>query len=606
MVANDGATKLFISDRVSSGDIKPRMFNLIVSGCGAGKTHFCLHRLRELYPDVKPEEILIATSRAITAQQQSTESGVMRIYGCDPYVWHGSDEYDFESNGASVTYAKNSKVCLTTYASLANLIRDYYPYVKSKKIIVIDECHALYVDKFMRDTIDIIKTFILSRFDTDTLCIGISATPEIVESQFSFPECIHYVLGKDERIQHYSAENFYCAYFDNVSALIKTLPGKTLVMCDTAQDCEKLHALLPYSYIVYGRSHKDHNANMGAILDYISECSCIPDGIWIPSGSKLIHGEYAAKISPIKTLISTTVMREGFNLREYSGIENIVCCSADPVNIIQFAGRCRFNIKNLIVAPNRQGLKTQNDCLREYECFINGDETGGWLTPLLGSVYCGLTEDIQIIRGSREIKWVQPKVVSNAFEEFMFDNYVSDCQQKKECWIPIRKREKNVIREVARESLYYQQAPSQFSVSKSINFFLNKFGIEKITERDAAGTKNYYIVDGGKKVKMKYQSKAVTGVDAMFFARYVNASNVAIGKLRLIPSEDYLDIKTRALIETYLGDRGAEYYSVERIINQFCERYGFEVVHIKRELNGAQYENIALRACEMTTHKKGD
>ena len=52
----------------------------------------------------------------------------------------------------------------------------------------------------------------------------------------------------------------------------------------------------------------------------------------------------------LNVLIVTSTLREGVNLRKNSGVRNIVSCFSDELHIIQFVGRCRYSIDNLIVA----------------------------------------------------------------------------------------------------------------------------------------------------------------------------------------------------------------------------------------------------------------
>jgi hypothetical protein len=64
------------------------------------------------------------------------------------------------------------------------------------------------------------------------------------------------------------------------------------------------------------------------------------------------------KDEPLNILITTTTMREGVNLIEDSGIKNVISFIPDELHIKQFAGRCRYDVENLVVVYKRKHLRT--------------------------------------------------------------------------------------------------------------------------------------------------------------------------------------------------------------------------------------------------------
>jgi hypothetical protein len=62
----------------------------------------------------------------------------------------------------------------------------------------------------------------------------------------------------------------------------------------------------------------------------------------------------------LNVLITTSTAREGFNLREESGVRNVICCLTDPLHVTQFAGRARYNLDKIVVADTYMPLDKFN------------------------------------------------------------------------------------------------------------------------------------------------------------------------------------------------------------------------------------------------------
>lgn len=576
------------------------MLNLIVSSCGAGKTYFVLNKLTEMYSDVNPSEILVVTSRALTAQQQASQQGAVRVYGRDPNEWCVSDECDFVCGKHRVPYIYGSRIGITTYSSLHGLLNQAREYIQSKKIIVLDEFHAVFVDAFTGCK-GWCPLWVYEKMLSDTLMIAISATPEPIYKELAKDLLIHHVLGEDQEIRKYTAKNITCTYYEQLPSILKKLSGKTLVLCNDSWHCEQLHALLPYSVILYGRNHEKHTSNMGQILDYIADYEAIPDGYWIPSGSSLVGGGDLRRFVPFDIVISTTVMREGFSLREYSGITNIVCCTLEPVDIVQFVGRCRYNVENLIIAPMRSSYVSHDiNYNQEYRDFIMGlNRDCNWARSTINRVYDGDWNDIVV--ANPEFYKALPNIRRSGlggqlseFEIFMFDNFVTDLSNKDEEPRCVTSAEYKQIKEMARKTLYFQQAPSQMSVKKAIAYFCNRFNVEEKTFSNGHSTRiRMYVVKNKQKEIKEATSVLVEDVDTLLFARYSNQRRVPNKDLKYIPEDEYLDIKAAALQGMVVGN-ATDQYSIKRICRRFCDLYDHKIIEVTKDHGGVLKKHIAL------------
>ena len=59
---------MFVSDLIHVGKMRTDMVNMVVAGCGAGKTTWATSKLAEQL-NVKPGRIMLVTSRALAVEQ---------------------------------------------------------------------------------------------------------------------------------------------------------------------------------------------------------------------------------------------------------------------------------------------------------------------------------------------------------------------------------------------------------------------------------------------------------------------------------------------------------------------------------------------------------
>ena len=396
-------------------------FNLIVSGCGAGKSFFVTNHLKEYYPDVLPEEIMIITSRALTADQQARTDGVTKFKGDDMGIvnfWNG------DPRGADIVLGTDSRIM--TYDKFVYILNNCntpgYTTLRNTKIIVFDECHSLFSDTFIRD-IGMARLWVQERLlDQSKIIFGLTATPEILFSEAKqWGVLINDLIG--EPLMRYKAKQMICTSFCALPRLVNSgrLPGKTLIMCNTLSECEDLQSKIPNSAIMVSQNRNEFTDEMAYIRTYISQHAKFPDQHYVVGKSK--KEKNTGRWEPLDVLVTTTTAREGYNLVEESGVRNIVSCIGDDLHIIQVAGRARYDLDNIVVAynPSFKGggdtlnyFKKQRQEFSEFMC----DGTGGeqWFSRVAHIVrhdYSGLkvidpVSDVDAFKEYLDTKWVVP------------------------------------------------------------------------------------------------------------------------------------------------------------------------------------------------------
>lgn len=221
------------------------------------------------------------------------------------------------------------------------------------KIVVFDECHTIYSDRFIKEMIGV-RVWLRERIARkDTMIIGLTATPGIL---FAYGDCtgIKTKVVNKESFINYKVQNLICTTHDRIPELFYDgiLSGMSIIMCNTFEDCMTLQKQLSNSVALCSANNKKDTHEMQIVRDYIINHSMLP--------SKMSSG------GDLKVLIATTTMREGINLISNSGIKNVISCVTDELHVKQFVGRCRFNVENLVVAYHPQ--------------YTRANDYGGYLT----------------------------------------------------------------------------------------------------------------------------------------------------------------------------------------------------------------------------------
>lgn len=383
----------YISENIEDIDFQYGQFNLIVSGTGTGKTEFIRRGLLQRFPEVAPSEVLYVTSRSMIRDQQSTMDGINRIdNGCMESVvryWNDQGETPDDSG-----------VWIMNYNQLTHIMDVMNPQhgrlFKNIKIAVFDECHAIYSDHFIEGMLAV-RMWIRERVvHKDVLCIGLTATPGIL-FHYAKQTGINAVMVNKEKIINYRAKNLICTKFDCLPELLEKgrLSGITIIMCVSVGDCNFLHERIPNSVMICSARNAKHSEDMTAIRDYIVENGRLPPYINTDE-------------EPLNVLITTSTMREGINLLPESEIKNVVCCLTDELHVKQFAGRCRFNVENLVVAQRKcriDNYDTKSYLARsrqEFEDFLRDKSNRAWFDSISDIVEVNIDDVERIYVGGNE------------------------------------------------------------------------------------------------------------------------------------------------------------------------------------------------------------
>jgi hypothetical protein len=129
----------------------------------------------------------------------------------------------------------------------------------------------------------------------------------------------------------------------------------------------------------------------------------------------------------LEVLIATSTLREGFNLRESSGVRNVITCLTDELHVTQFAGRCRYNIDNLVIAETqiRSDNLRQNTYIvssrEKFRQYMNNKECASWFNAVSHLVIHDAYGTKKFVLGSDDNrfinyingKWLVPKGISS-------------------------------------------------------------------------------------------------------------------------------------------------------------------------------------------------
>lgn len=341
---------------MKADDLKSDAFNLIAAGCGSGKTYWVINHLLKSFPSVKPYEVAFVTSRAITKDQQA------RNLGTTKYVGDGGNVLPFwnEETKNDDTLLAGHGIQLMTYDQMIKAIDSPatpgHEVLRNLKIVIFDECHVIFSDKFIER---MGRLRLWSReviYGSRKLFIGLTATPRIVD-YYAHVWGVPINRINKEVVVGYRAKQMICTNMETIPYIISTnrLPGKTIIMCNRYEDCLELASHLSNAAAMVSKHSENFTLEMKRIRDYIVQHEELPPTFFDDAGNE----------RDLEVLIATSTLREGFNLRESSGVRNIICCITDELHITQFVGRCRYNIDNLVIADSfmRNDNRTQSQYL---------------------------------------------------------------------------------------------------------------------------------------------------------------------------------------------------------------------------------------------------
>ena len=372
---------------------------------------------------------MVVTSRAMPLDQTVAESdGAVQRANVDDIIAALCAD---DEEGAQ--RLRNSSIQMMTYDKLIRLIHESNVEgrrtLDNVKIFVLDEIHALFVDNRFIPGMQGLATWIRDRLfsSEDQIFIGLTATPEIVLH-------INRVFNKmpltpvvDEVLLPYKAKNVICTDYVGALGLIreKTLPGKSLMICNNKTQCGVAFQALRDSAIVIGTTNKIGGLKSGTALPvnrfmreksfevlyqpYMDEIRwTIANTRRFPysvSVENYLTGRYETR--RVNTLLSTSTLREGFNLDASSGVRNVIVMSPFDWEIKQVVGRCRYDVENLVIVRPLYYGKEENDntfgynleCIADYDDFIAG-RSSAWFDRIANVVSCGV-EDVVITEEAR-------------------------------------------------------------------------------------------------------------------------------------------------------------------------------------------------------------
>ena len=387
-------TKRFISEIITGEEFLHGRLNVITSGTGTGKTEFVRRTLLNKFDNLLPSEILYVTSRSMTRDQQAELDGIERLGNEDMEViqyWNG--EID------ELQKIQEAGIYIMNYNQFIHIL-DYCDPEEGKpltkiKIAVFDECHALFSDDFITG-MGIVRQWIRERIrDEKIILIGMTATKGILDYNSRRFGRQMKTINKDY-IVNYKAKQLIVAHGEDLLTLLANynLPGKVIILCPTIRDCKRINEYYFNSVMLFSPNNKEYQGYMDILRRFIIENETLPED------TSILGEEYERGIHPIDVLLTTTSMREGINLREESGIRNVVCCIPDEMHVKQFMGRCRYSVDNLIVVHKSYRMDNHKkgdyiaDSRRMFADYLYDKTNRLWFDTISEIVECEF-EDVE-------------------------------------------------------------------------------------------------------------------------------------------------------------------------------------------------------------------
>ena len=374
----------YVAEAIDISKLRKNEFNVIVSGCGTGKTYFVAKYLPEML-GVNYEDIVFVTSRRTIVDQMEFDDKATRLIHTED---RGIVDYWNDATYA-LRECKEKGMRAMTYGSYINTIKyggnAEYGALNNAKVIIIDECHAMFTDIFISDVFAMWLDISNKILHGDMYVIGMTATisPIFFGANRNGVK-INMLL--DEPLVRYKAKKLWVVDEKSMEQMIgdkQAFPGKNLIMCTAIRKCQDLTKKLKNSMMLVSNADKNKRSgifdkDMDWLRDTILKTSSLPS-----YGHETME-DGTVRSFPLETLITTSTLREGVNLIEESGIRNVYCYCHDEVSIIQFLGRCRFNVDNLIIVKTSRSQQvapgyTFNNDRQNLFCEFLSNGNPEWL-----------------------------------------------------------------------------------------------------------------------------------------------------------------------------------------------------------------------------------
>ena len=402
----------YVSNVVDCSRVITTNFNILASGTGTGKTFWVANDIQKEFPNVKNHEILFVTSRAMIVEQQRKSENITKYNPKNLFYlnhWNGINDWE--------KILKKKGIPIMTYDKIIHILKsennEGLVTLQNVKIIIFDECHTLFSDSFIKD-MECLKVWIRDNlYLGKKIIIGMTATPNIVE-YYQDEWGVKITRLNDKILVNYKAKQLHCTDFDTIPYIIATqIVGKTIVMCYSIADCYKLKDKIPNSAILVSKSSNKYLPEMDLIRNCIINNEVLPDIYWdvIKRDAKTKKPiEYEEK--NLEVLLTTSTLREGINLRESSGVRNVICCFSDELHIVQFAGRLRYSYDNLIIADTY--IRTDNynkrsyigECREQFKEYMKSKKHIKWFDTISHIIDHDVYKTIRFILGAEEKKFI--------------------------------------------------------------------------------------------------------------------------------------------------------------------------------------------------------
>lgn len=429
---------MFVSDLIHAGKMRTDMVNMVVAGCGTGKTTWATSQLAEQL-NVKPGRIMLVTSRALAVEQLGTagEANVCCV------------EDDIDLDGDVVNAISYSVLIKVLGRNVWRLDHKYY----GIKVWVLDEVHTLMCDTFMRNIAGI-RIFIGEVIrHKDAFVIGMTATPQVFD-RYEIP----YNMIMDEKAISYKAKRLVCVDYKSAQQYISTLKGRSLIMCYDSRQCFALQKRIPGSVVLVSRKSKKATDDMEQLRESIAATQnlpeCTPDG------------------QPITALIGTSTIREGFTIQPESGIKNVVTYISDPIHVVQLLGRIRSSVEQLVVIDANStvrktfAIKYVNEMRDQFTDFMAGNTDNGWFEGIANVVEC--TKD--------EIRYVRELSLEDRFTNYIDAKWVMPEGEDKNREYWVKQEAKREIVKYAVENAIIRPLPGRKVTFKKVKEWLEQRG----------------------------------------------------------------------------------------------------------------------------------
>lgn len=457
--------------------------------------------------------MLFVTSRSLIVEQQVKEENITKFKQNNKTAiryWNGEED--------SLESIINKGIYIMTYDKIINILKsenaEGFKTLSKVKIIFFDECHTIFSDTFIKD-METLKVWIRDTLYTDSkYIIGLTATPRILFFYQKEWGVSVQQLNKEILI-NYKAKQLYCTNFNTLHFLLanQEIQGKTIVMCYSIDECYKLKAKIPNSFVLVSKSNtKYYTPEMNEIRDYIIENESLPDTyLEVFERDKDTKEPIKSERRNLEVLITTSTLREGVNLREDSGIKNVAISFTDELHISQWVGRCRYSIENLIVAEsfirtdnyNKQSYLSQSR--NNYKEFMKDINHTKWFDSIKHLVNHDITKIRRFVLSDKEqifttyinTKWLVPSGITNKEDIDKYRIY--------------KQEDKDEILNKAIECQLIDLPKSHITFNKVISFMKDTLG--------------YTIENGRFKIKYKkYTYKLIVDFDEEYMEGIVNGN----------------------------------------------------------------------------------